>query len=212
MMNKLPVFVMNLEHREDRLLKIIKVLAPIHEFDIHPFIVKGDKQDKFFDHFRQFQRMCRFADYQDLPYFIYCEDDTIFTPGFNLEQLVEDIKFCQQEKYDLLFTGLTAVEEPRRIADSIIKVQNCLAIQFTVIFQQLYEKVLDWDFDYIKSWCRPELDYILSLNHTKKACTLPFMTMQNPKLSSDYRECSQEEVAYGFKHTEELIFEELHLN
>lgn len=210
-MKKFPVFVMNLEHREDRLLKIIKVLAPIHEFDIHPFIVKGDKDDKFFDHFRQFQRMCRFADYQNLPYFIYCEDDMIFTSNFNLEQFTEDIKFCEQQKYDLLYTGLTAMQEPKRVTEGLIEVHNCLALQFTVVFRQLYKRILDWNFDYIQSWCRPELDYILSENYTKKACTLPFMTMQNPKLKSDYRICTQEEITYGFKHTEELIMEALHL-
>lgn len=135
-------------------------------------------------------------------YFIFCEDDHVFTDNYSFSVLAERIAQAQAHDADLLSGGMSVMETPVGIATGLFWVSKFNGMQFTVIFNRLYDKILA---------CRTDEGYVtdihLSYIAKRKYVMYPFISVQKEFGYSDATSLNamKGRVSGFFSDTEELL-------
>ena len=140
----IPVHIVNLITRNDRRESILNefrtktIFSPtIHEPISHPI-----GSYSLWKTFRHIVSMCKDA---QVPYFIFCEDDHVFTKHFSEEKLIANIRMAQNYHADILLGGVSWFDLPIQCEHNLFYVDQFNGMQFSLIFQSFYDTILAYE-------------------------------------------------------------------
>lgn len=81
---------------------------------------------------------------QGSPFFIFCEDDHVFTDDYSAENLQERIEEADRLGADLLSGGMSWMRAPVQVSDHLFHVDAFNGMQFTVVFSRFYDTILSY--------------------------------------------------------------------
>lgn len=106
-------------------------------------------------------------------YFLFCEDDLQFTEHFNETTFLKNIEICKNLGYKLLHGGVANSKIEYKISDELFVVSNFCSSHFLVIFKDLYDTILNYDFG---KW--DLVDLVLSKLAGETVVQYPFINIQ----------------------------------
>ncbi len=77
------------------------------------------------------------------PYFIFCEDDHVFTEDYNKEFFDKQVFQAQEYGADLLSGGVSWMKNPIQCSENLFWISHFTANQFIVVFRSLYQKIME---------------------------------------------------------------------
>jgi len=79
-------------------------------------------------------------------FFIFCEDDHLFTENFSFEFLVNCITKAKQFEADILLGGVSWQKTSIQVSENLFWVEKFSGLQFTIIFKKFYNKIVSAEF------------------------------------------------------------------
>jgi len=107
-------------------------------------------------------------------YFIFCEDDHLFTKDYSIDFLQRCINEARQRNADILLGGISWFDIAVQISEDLFWVNNFSGTQFVIFFNKFYQKVLDVS-DFSAS---DSMDHKISGLTDKKFFIYPFISIQ----------------------------------
>lgn len=141
---KLKTYILNLPKRLDRRKSIEKEFYGKDLFDTEilcPIIHEVPR----ISHWLSLQQSVVKAKEQQLPCFLFCEDDHIFTQAFDESKLAELINEVDAMEADLLLGGISWMESPLQINDRLFWVDKFNGFQFAIIFSRFFDRIIDFN-------------------------------------------------------------------
>ncbi|MCL4642068.1 MAG: hypothetical protein M5Z89_23895, partial [Olivibacter sp.] len=77
----------------------------------------------------------------ELDFFIFCEDDHIFTEVYSIDFLIKCINDAKKHKADVLLGGISWFDMAVQISDELFWVNSFSGTQFVVFFRKFYKKM-----------------------------------------------------------------------
>lgn len=141
----IPVHITNLKQRKDRRLSILREFRGKNLFDItiHEPIAHSMGSYSLWLTFRKIVSMCKKKKH---PFFIFCEDDHIFTNHFSESKLLESIQTAQQFNADILLGGVSWFDLPIQCTSNLFYIDQFNGMQFSIIFKSLYDTILNYEY------------------------------------------------------------------
>lgn len=137
----IPVYAANLSRRTDRKLSIQEQFKGRDEFNLH--VVKAiEDADGAWGLWQTFCSIVEQEKAKDTPYFVFCEDDHVFTPHYKREFLEESISEAQFRNADILSGGMSATKAVVQRSEHLFQVEGFSGMQFTVVFRKAYDTIL----------------------------------------------------------------------
>lgn len=135
-------------------------------------------------------------------FFIFCEDDHVFTKEYSEQFLLKQICLAKELGADILSGGMSWHDMVLQVKNDLFWVNRFNGMQFTIIFQHFYEKILlsDRDADRIT-------DNFLSTLTDSIFVTFPYISIQKEFGYSDVTKGNNEEgyVKGLFEKTENSL-------
>lgn len=196
----IKIYVPNLSNRGDRYKHIVSEI-PKDFFDlkiINP--IKHSLGNVSLWHTIQY--IIREKVHINNDFFIFCEDDHLFTEIYSLEYLQESIKEAQDLNADILSGGVSWFQTGIQISKNLFWVERFSGLQFTVVFKKFYSKILSADFNETDA-----ADFKISDLSDRKFVMYPFISIQKEFGYSDVTERNNEEgrVERLFDETSERL-------
>lgn len=170
--NPIPIFAVNLKQRPERRRHIIGQFEGRKEFDFTVLDAIEDESPRL----GLWKSLCmtvRMAKERRLDYFIFCEDDHIFTEHYDEHYLRDNIEGALAQKADLLCGGIGGTD----LAVPVSKNRFCMGCfcctQFVVIYKRLYDTILNYLF--VEG---DTADGVLSVIAHSKMTVYPFLSRQ----------------------------------
>ena len=140
----ITVYVLNLIEREDRYLSTKKQFANRLEFNLS--IVPAIKHKiGAYGQWKSFIKIVMQEIKKNSDFFIFCEDDHVFTKKYNFDYLSESVKRADKLGADLLCGGVGFIKDAVQCTEHLFWVKTFNGLQFTVIFNRFYEKIIKSD-------------------------------------------------------------------
>lgn len=140
-MTPIPVFAANLARRKDRRESLEKQFEGRNEFALHVVEAIEDK-DGAWGLWQTFCSIVAQEKEKHTPYFVFCEDDHVFTEQYDEELLRQCISEARQKGADLLSGGMSATNDVLQHTEHLFQVNEFTGMQFTVVFQKAYDSIL----------------------------------------------------------------------
>jgi possible glycosyltransferase len=137
----IPLFCANLPNRTERKVSITYEFEERKEFSLH-ILPAVHHEIGAIGLWQTFLPIVRLAAQQELPYFIFCEDDHVFTSAYDVEELMKRIKQAEQLKADVLSGGVSWMKHPIEVTPKLFWLEQFNGMQFTIIFQKFYNTLL----------------------------------------------------------------------
>lgn len=140
---------------------------------------------------------------QNSEYFIFCEDDHVFTNEYSWKDLKNQILIAQYWNADLLLGGVSSFENAIQVSDKIFWVEKFTGLQFTIIYNRFYEKVIEHNFTIQDE----AVDMMLANLADNIFCIHPFISIQKEFGYSDVTNSNNQQgrVEYLFKEYEKAL-------
>lgn len=136
---QIPIFIINLKERSDRLCHINKQFEGRKEFKIHIFnAIKNDIGA--IGLFESLKSCVEIANKSGYEYIILCEDDHTFSDHYTFEKLFKAINIGKNNEFDILLGGVSGYENAIYYKDGLFWLENFTGMQFVVIFKRFYDK------------------------------------------------------------------------
>jgi hypothetical protein len=123
-----------------------------------------------------------------LDFFIFCEDDHVFTSHYSFDLFQKCINEAQQLDADILCGGVSWFKTGMQVSKNLFWVEKFSGLQFTVIFKKFYQTILDASFTEFD-----QADYRISGLTDKKFVIYPFISIQKDFGYSDVTKRNHEE-------------------
>lgn len=137
----LPVYAVNLPSRPERRESLCAQFAGRDEFDLH--IVPGiERRNGAVGLWQTFYGIVESEAAKGTDYFIFCEDDHVFTEAYSPELLLRRIAEAETLEADLLSGGMSVARTPVEVSPGLFWVSWFNGMQFTVVFRRCYRKIL----------------------------------------------------------------------
>lgn len=107
-MKTISVYALNLPKRQDRLQSILQQFRGKSEFDFKVISVIQHKIGAF-GQWRNFVGLVQQEEKKNSEYFIFCEDDHVFTKDYNFKYLQDCINEAENLKADILCGGHASI-------------------------------------------------------------------------------------------------------
>ena len=141
MKTPIPVFAVNLACRTERRRSIEEQFAGRPEFRLT--VVPGiELPNGPWALWQTFYGIVQRAARADLPFFIFCEDDHVFTPDYSPQFLFDRIAEADALRADILSGGMAVTRCPVQVSDHLFWVAGFNGMQFTVVFRRCYARIL----------------------------------------------------------------------
>lgn len=166
------VYAVNLRSRLDRRKHIISQFKGREEFDFTLLDAIESESAKL----GLWKSLCltvQKAKERKLDYFIFCEDDHIFTPHYNAAYLRKNIEGALKQKADILCGGIGGTDIAIPISKNRFCIGEFYCTQFVVIFSNLYDTILEYSFQEGDT-----TDGVLSVIAKSKMTIYPFVSTQ----------------------------------
>ena len=171
-MNKISVYSPNLEERKDRKKSIEFQFKEKQEFSL--IIVPAIKHEiGAYGLSKTLIRIVEMECRKRSDFFIFCEDDHVFTKKYNYHYLIESINLANEKKADLLLGGVSCMADPIQCTSHLFWVRVFNGRQFTVVYRRFYEKILNSN---LGEGCIT--DFYLSQLSDNKFVMFPFISKQ----------------------------------
>lgn len=143
-MGKISVYALNLSNRPDRLKNIQKQFHKKSEFNFN--VVSAIKHEiGAYGQWKSLIRIVKQEIEKNSDFFIFCEDDHVFTKDYNFEYLSDSIKQADRLGADFLWGGVAYIVDAIQCTEHLFWVKIFNGLQFTVIFKRFYEKIIKAD-------------------------------------------------------------------
>lgn len=201
----ISVYALNLPHRKDRRASICSQFANKEEFNLIIYDALESKNGPW-ALWQNFYNIVKTESLRESEYFIFVEDDHVFTEAYDWSFLQERIREAQFLNADLLSGGMAVVKQPVLVTAHLFWVSAFNGMQFTVIFKQLYERILS-----AKTTEGYVTDIHLSFLAKRKFVMYPYISLQKEFGYSDATSINNTEgrVMQFFDSTQALL-EKLH--
>ncbi|WP_313157433.1 hypothetical protein [Sphingobacterium multivorum] len=181
MKEKIQVFAINLEDRDDRKNHIIKQFAGKSEFEFT--LVKAVKHKVgAVGLWRTLYNIIKHAETRQLPYIIVCEDDHCFTPHYNVVELRNTIAKAERLCSDILLGGVSHFEDAVQVEQELFWINHFTGFQFTIIYKRAFKKLLALEFN-----DDDNVDLKMSQISDSMYCMSPFISVQEEFGYSDVK-------------------------
>jgi hypothetical protein len=167
-----PVYIINLPERTERLAHIKQQFENKPEFDVT--IVEACKHEiDAVGLWQSIRKIIRMAIDADDDVIIICEDNHEFTGHYSKAYLLKNIIEAHASGIDYLSGGSSNTENEVLITANRFWVARCLATQFIVLYKPLFQQILDEPFD-----DNVIADQLLSEMTSRKIVLYPFVSVQ----------------------------------
>lgn len=168
----IPVFAVNLAYRTDRRASIEEQFAGRPEFSL-TVVPAIEHRNGPYGLWQTFYGIVERQAEKGSPYFVFCEDDHIFTEDYSEAALRHYIAQADSLGADLLSGGMSVVKTPVEAAPGLFWVSWFNGMQFTVIFKRCYDKILA-----VKTTGGYAVDILLSAIARRKYVISPYLSVQ----------------------------------
>lgn len=170
--NPIPVFAVNLKHRLDRRHHIIQQFAGRSEFYFVMLNAIEDVSARL-GLWKSLRLSVCLAKARNFDYFIFCEDDHIFTEHYSRDYLCENIIGADLQKADLLCGGIGGTDLAVPVSCNRFFIGHFNCTQFVIIYKRFYDAVLNYNFV-----DGDTADGVLSVIAHSKMTIYPFLSRQ----------------------------------
>src|SRR5690606_9979854 len=184
---KIPIHIINLNHRIDRRSNIRKEFSKRSQFDIH-FIEPVSNGNAKVSLWYTILFLVKSALDSGKDYIIICEDDHQFTKDYSFDVFINSLDEAARLKADVLLGGASSINSVFQVSDRLLWVESFTGLQFTVLFNQIFSIVLEAKFE--SNDCA---DIKLSKLSEKIFLIFPFISVQKDFGYSDVTELNNNE-------------------
>lgn len=168
----IPTYVINLPERNERKEHIICQFNGRREFDI--IIVDACKHNiGSVGLWQSIRKVVQMAIDNDDDVIIICEDDHEFTFNYSTKYLIENIIDAHAQGCEYLNGGTGKFDFAVPVSTNRYWVNQCLSTQFIVVYKDLFQKILDHEYDDAIL-----VDLTLSKIASNKMIIFPFVSLQ----------------------------------
>lgn len=142
MNNALPVYVINLPERKDRLDHIIKEFAPCKEFSL---VVTAACRHEVgaIGLWQSIHKIVQQAADKDEDMIILCEDDHQFTENYSTEYLLNAIEEARQLNADIVLGGVSWFCDILQVSKNFFWTKSFTGTQFVILFKETFAPILE---------------------------------------------------------------------
>lgn len=168
----LYVYAVNLRSRLDRRRHIISQYKGRDEFNFTLLDAIENKSARL----GLWKSLCmtvKQAKAKGLDYFIFCEDDHIFTKHYNPAYLRNNIEGALKQKADILCGGIGGTDIAIPVSKNRFCIGEFYCTQFVVVFSKIYDTIINYSFQEGDT-----ADGVLSVIAKSKMTIYPFVSTQ----------------------------------
>lgn len=144
-MAELPVYIINLPYRIDRMRSILEQFKSRDEFSLN-FISPISHEIGRVSHWNTIKRIVQLAEYSREDFVIICEDDHVFTSDYDYNFLMRSINNAKHIGADILLGGVSSVLSLFQIPNKLLWIEGFTGLQFSIIFSKFYSSILKSEF------------------------------------------------------------------
>lgn len=169
----METYILNMPQRQDRKSSVSHEFEEKAEFSYH-FVTPISHQIPRVSHWLSFQDITKKAKGTNLDYFIFCEDDHVFTDAYNETYLLSMIREADTLGADILLGGASAMKSPIQISEHLFWLNIFNGTQFVIVFKRMYEAIINSKYDEETV----VTDFFLSLLSDNIFVIYPFISVQ----------------------------------
>ena len=144
MRTKINVYGPNLPQRTERKASILQQFAGKDLYDVH-LIVPLKRPTPSTSLWHTFVDIVNKEAQTDADYFIFCEDDHMFTDCYSESLLTHCIEEAKSLGSDILSGGFSWYEMPIQVSENLFWVKNFTGMLFTVVYRKFFPTILESD-------------------------------------------------------------------
>lgn len=168
----LSVYVANLARRVERKLSIEAQFFGRKEFEL-TIVPAIEHENGVWGQWQTFYGIVKQEADKNSPYFVFCEDDHLFTENYDAELFLACVCEADALGADMLSGGMSWMRSPLQISDHLFHVDAFNGMQFVVIYRRFYSTILSYETP--KGYVT---DKFLSEVSNKIFVTYPFISVQ----------------------------------
>lgn len=200
-MEPITVYAINLPERTERLKSIKREFTGKKEFRLS--IIPSIRHDiGAFGQWLTFINIVRCEAEKKSDYFVFCEDDHVFTHNYDYNTFFEYIMEANKMEADILCGGVGYLEDPIQCSDRLFWINSFNGMQFIVIYNRFYDKILMADTNTYQI-----TDYFISNVSDRIFVCYPFISVQKEFGYSDITNSNKQKghLRKCFHHSEKTI-------
>ncbi|AQW97164.1 hypothetical protein [Elizabethkingia anophelis] len=168
----IPLYIINLKERKDRLIHILNEFKDKNEFFVE--VIQSTRNEKGnVGLWNNVRRCVKLAIERGEDFIILCEDDHVFTKDYSYDFLYKCITEAYEKKCDILLGGVSWFEAGIQISNDLFWIEKFTGLQFTVIYNTLFNKILATDFGDLDA-----ADQKITFLSSDKILMYPFISTQ----------------------------------
>lgn len=197
----LPTYVINLPERTDRRAHILHQFDGRPEFDVR-FVEAVRHEVGAVGLWQSIRRVVEQAERDDDDCVLICEDDHLFTPGYDRTRFLHQVVLAGAMGAQLLSGGIGGFGNLVPLGDGLAWVDWLWCTQFIIVYRKAYRPILDAAFS-----VRDVADGKLSTLLTAKMVTVPFVSRQADFGYSDVTDANnrQAQILRHFDDAEQTL-------
>lgn len=201
MINPITVYALNIIERKDRKRSIRTQFKGKSEFELIVVPVIKHKMGAY-GQWKNFVKIVELENEKDSDFFIFCEDDHVFTKYYVYSYLYDCIKQANYLKADILCGGVGFIKDVVPCSNHLFWMKTFNGLQFTVVFNRFYKTIIQHDTQegFVS-------DYYLSEISDNKFVMYPFISVQKEFGYSDITYFNKEKghINKCFKNAANII-------
>ena len=199
--NRIPTFLINLRSRVERRAHILKQFSGRTVFD-YTLVEAIECESGRLGLWQTIRKIVSDNINSTHEYILICEDDHEFTHYYSDEKLISCIHHASLLKADVLLGGICFCDSNvKKIHNDLISAENFACMQFTLIFREFFETILNAQFT--KDDCA---DFKISDLSNRKLVVYPFISRQKDFGYSDVSDGYYEDkMSEFFNETARII-------
>lgn len=166
-------FVVNLAKRKDRRKHTISQFRNRKEFSIK-IITAMERDSGALGLWETFRFILSNEGVLEEDFFIFCEDDHLFTNAYNRDLLESSIMNAVNFNADVLVGGVSWFDTAIQVKDNLFWLDKFSGMQFTVIFKRFFKIILNYKYFEKKD----TLDRVICKLSDKKFVIFPMISIQ----------------------------------
>lgn len=168
----IPVYVINLPERTERLESIYETFKGKNEFELN--IIPAIKRERGADGLWQtIYSIVEKANDGDDEVIIICEDDHVFTPAYERDLFIDEVIAAGQSGCQMLLGGIGNYKNAVPLSKNRLWIDWSWCTQFVVLYRTAFQSILDSTFGE-----KDVADEFLSLLLSNKMVLYPFISRQ----------------------------------
>jgi glycosyl transferase family 25 len=141
----ISTYIIYSNHNKERLNYIQSQFVGSNEFDVK-IIKTRSHQNRNFEIWNCIKKITSMAIKSEEDVIIICEDDHMFTEGYEKKKLIENIIDAHEQGAALLIGGVSSFDHVIPVTKNRFWVNSFKSMQFLILYKSLFEKILGYKF------------------------------------------------------------------